>query len=60
MVDPINLRQIRKRKMREEKEKQAEANRQFHGVSSKLKKHIKQDNLLNSLKLDGKKRKPEA
>lgn len=54
MVEPINLRQFRKRKIREEKEQVADANRKLHGISSGLKKRAKSENASNTTKLDGK------
>ena len=53
MVEPVNLRQFRKRKMRAEKEKQADENRKKFGVSTKLKKAAKANEALNVVKLDG-------
>lgn len=55
MVEPINLRQFRKRKMRSEKEKAAEENRKKFGISTKLKKNSKANQKLQDTKLDGSK-----
>jgi len=55
MVEPINLRQFRKRKARAEKEKQAEENRKKFGISTKVKKAAKANEQLNVVKLDGSK-----
>lgn len=54
MVEPVNLRQFRKRKQREEEQKKAEANRELHGVSSKLRKQAKKQNLVTIKKINGK------
>lgn len=59
MVDPVNLRQFRKRKAREEKAQQAEANRKLHGISSKLRKQVKQQNEAAIARLDGKRLKSD-
>ncbi len=56
MVEPVNLRQFRKRKQRTDKEKLADENRKKFGVSTKLKKTAKANETLNVLKLDGIKR----
>ncbi len=53
MVEPINLRQFRKRKIRAEKEKQAEENRKSFGVSSRIKKAAKAKKQIIERKLDG-------
>lgn len=53
MVEPVNLRQFRKRKNRADKEKQADENRQKFGMSTKLKKSVKANERLTHLKLDG-------
>ena len=53
MVEPVNLRQFRKRKQRADKEKLAENNRQKYGVSTKLKKIAKANDAINITKLDG-------
>jgi hypothetical protein len=55
MVEPINLRQFRKRKKRAEKEKTAEENRNKFGISSKLKKNSKANQQLEISRLDGSK-----
>ena len=54
MVEPVNLRQFRKRKLRAEKEARAEENRKFHGISSKLKKQAKIRNASDESRHDGK------
>ena len=59
MVEPINLRQFRKRKQRAEKEEAAEKNRKIHGISSKLKKQAKSENTAVVKLLDGKRLIPE-
>lgn len=53
MVDPVNLRQFRKRKQRADKEKLAENNRQKFGISTKLKKVAKAHDAINIAKLNG-------
>lgn len=53
MVDPINLRQFRKRKIRAEKEKLADKNRKQFGVSTHIRKAAKADEKLSDAKLDG-------
>ena len=53
MVDPINLRQFRKRKKRQDKEAQADQNRKLHGIPTTLRKQTKQSNTLTERKLDG-------
>ena len=53
MVEPVNLRQFRKRKQRADKDKLAENNRQKYGVSTKLKKTAKANDAINITKLDG-------
>jgi hypothetical protein len=53
MVEPINLRQFRKRKNRADKERQAEENRKTFGVSTKNKKSAKANERLAQQKLDG-------
>lgn len=53
MVEPVNLRQFRKRKQREEKAKQADENRKVHGISTKLKRIGKEINTANITKLEG-------
>ncbi len=53
MVEPVNLRQFRKRKQRADKEKLAENNRQKFGVSTKLKKAAKASDAINIARLDG-------
>lgn len=53
MVEPVNLRQFRKRKQRAEKERLAENNRQKFGVSTKFKKAAKANDAINIAKLDG-------
>jgi len=53
MVEPVNLRQFRKRKQRTEKEKLAETNRKKFGVSTKIKQAAKANNAINTTKLDG-------
>ena len=60
MVEPVNLRQFRKRKQREEKADQAEQNRKIHGISSKLKKQAKVQNKHKTASLDGKHLDPKA
>jgi len=55
MVEPVNLRQFKKRKQRAEKEKQADENRKKFGVSTKVKKAAKANAQLNIVKLDGSK-----
>ncbi|MEM7069959.1 MAG: DUF4169 family protein [Pseudomonadota bacterium] len=59
MVEPVNLREFRKRKQRLEKEEQADRNRKFYGVSSKLKKQAKAQNSAEVKRLDGKRFKPD-
>lgn len=59
MAEVVNLRQFRKRKMRGEKEAQADANRKSHGVSTKLKKLTSAKQQLETRKLDGNKLTPE-
>jgi hypothetical protein len=53
MVEPVNLRQFRKRKQRADKEKLAENNRIKYGVSTKLKKTAKANDAINITRLDG-------
>ena len=53
MVEPINLRQFRKRKNRADKDRQAEENRKTFGVSTKYKKNAKANERLAQQKLDG-------
>lgn len=53
MVEPVNLRQFRKRKQRADKEKQADENRKKFGISTKLKKSAKANEQLKSVRLDG-------
>ena len=53
MVEPVNLRQFRKRKMRAEKERQAEENRNTYGISKRLKKTAKAKKQIAEHKLDG-------
>lgn len=60
MVEPVNLRQFRKRKQRADKEKQADENRKTFGVSTKLKKTAKANENLVKLKLDGAKREQDT
>lgn len=52
MVEPINLRQFRKRKARDEKDKIADDNRKKFGISTKLKKVAKANERLAKLKID--------
>ena len=59
MAEVVNLRQFRKRKKRDEKEAQADANRKRHGVSTKLKKLTTAKQELEARKLDGNKLTPE-
>ena len=59
MVEPVNLRQFRKRKQRAEKEKAADANRKLHGISTKLKKQTRSENDATNRKLDGNRLTPE-
>lgn len=59
MVDPINLRQFRRRRKREETSREAEANRKFHGLPVSLKKTAKANNKTVASRLDGKKINPE-
>ncbi|MGI9351837.1 MAG: DUF4169 family protein [Rhizobiaceae bacterium] len=54
MVEPVNLRKFRKRKLRTEKENQAETNRKIHGISSKLKKQARIRNGADSIRHEGK------
>lgn len=53
MVEPVNLRQFRKRKQREEKERKADENRKLFGTSTKLKKLSKAKNLIEANRLEG-------
>ncbi len=53
MVEPINLRQFKKRKIRADKEKLADDNRKKFGVSSHIRKAAKADKHLSTVKLDG-------
>ena len=53
MVEPVNLRQFRKRKIRADKEKLADENRKKFGVSIHIKKTAKADKNLATRKLDG-------
>lgn len=55
MAEVINLRQFRKRKKREERDAKADANRNIHGISSKLKKLATAKTEKEADKLDGKK-----
>ncbi|MEM8651219.1 MAG: DUF4169 family protein [Pseudomonadota bacterium] len=55
MVEPINLRQFRKRKQRQEKEKKADSNRKLHGIPTALRKKAKAENNIEASKLDGQK-----
>ncbi len=52
MVDPINLRQFKKRKARADKEKKSEENRTKYGLSTKLRKTAKANQNLTQTKLD--------
>ncbi|MEO0329603.1 MAG: DUF4169 family protein [Pseudomonadota bacterium] len=58
MADPVNLRQFRKRKQRELKEQQAQANREQHGISKQSRNQANQIQELTLKKLSGKKRTP--
>jgi len=53
MVDPVNLRQFRKRKQRLDKEKLADDNRKKFGISSHIRKAEKENQKLSTIKLDG-------
>ena len=59
MAEVVNLRQFRKRKKRDEKEAQADANRKSYGISTKLKKLTAENQKLEARKLDGNKLTPE-
>lgn len=53
MVEPVNLRQFRKRKQREENDRKADENRKLFGTSTKLKKLSKAKNLIEANRLEG-------
>jgi len=55
MVEPINLREFRKRKHRQQKEPKAEENRQASGLSKTAKDTINKMRSLEQKRLDGKK-----
>lgn len=59
MNNTINLRQFRKRKKQAEKSRLAEENRKLHGLSSKLKRSVKEANAADAQILDGKRREPK-
>ena len=56
MVEPINLRQFRKRKERDEKSVKAEENRKKSALSKTAKDTIEKMKELERKRLDGKKR----
>jgi hypothetical protein len=55
MTKPINLRQVRKRKAREDKAKQAETNRMAHGQLKTVTDLAKREADIAKRNLDGKK-----
>ena len=55
MADPVNLRLFRKRKQRENKALEADANRKLHGLPLAARKQAREKTRIESLRLDGKK-----
>jgi len=55
MVEPVNLRQFRKRKERDKKAAQSADNRQKHGLTKTAKNTIEKMKELERKRLDGKK-----
>lgn len=56
MAEIVNLRTARKRKERLKADEEAAANREKHGVSTKIRKLTREIQAIEKTKLDGKKR----
>jgi len=59
MVEPVNLRQFRKRKARDEKKLKADKNRKIHALPTALKKAARAKTDKEITKLDGHKLEPK-
>ncbi|WP_291843361.1 DUF4169 family protein [Maricaulis sp.] len=56
MTKPVNLRQYRKQKARQDKARAAEANRVLHGTPRSLRDQAEAEQARRQAELDGKKR----